>query len=40
MEWIDPRYADLVKAMKQASAERERAGEPAPTRGFIVQPKA
>ncbi|MEV0034760.1 hypothetical protein [Streptomyces sp. NPDC050804] len=40
MEWIDPRYAELVAAMKRAEAEQSDADdEPRPLRGFIVPPK-
>lgn len=39
MEWIDPRYAELVAAMKRAAEEQSDAGggdEPRLVRGFIV----
>ncbi|MBW8090624.1 MULTISPECIES: hypothetical protein [Streptomyces] len=38
MEWINPKYADLVKAMRQAQAEAARQDPPetSPVRGFIV----
>ncbi|WP_277816753.1 hypothetical protein [Streptomyces sp. AcH 505] len=39
MEWIDPRYADLVKAMKQAAEQRRESGDARPVRGFVVPPK-
>ncbi|AEM83163.1 hypothetical protein [Streptomyces violaceusniger] len=38
MEWIDPRYADLVAAMRKAQAETSRQAPPDnwPIRGFII----
>ncbi|WP_275559250.1 hypothetical protein [Streptomyces sp. 5-6(2022)] len=38
MEWINPKYADLVKAMRQAQAEASQQDPPetSPVRGFIV----
>ena len=38
MEWINPKYADLVKAMRQAQAEASLQDPPEtrPIRGFIV----
>lgn len=39
MEWIDPRYADLVKAMKQAGAEQKNSNDARPVRGFVLPPK-
>ncbi|MFF3755170.1 hypothetical protein ACFYYH_32805 [Streptomyces sp. NPDC002018] len=37
MEWIDPRYAELVAAMKRAEAEQSDAdNKPRPVQGFIV----
>ncbi|MFJ2646066.1 hypothetical protein ACIO1C_04940 [Streptomyces sp. NPDC087420] len=40
MEWIDPRYAEVVEAMKQAAeSEDPESSEPAPMRGFIIPPK-
>ncbi|WP_432010391.1 hypothetical protein [Streptomyces cucumeris] len=37
MEWIDPRYADLVEAMRAAQDEgEETASEGGRLRGFIV----
>ncbi|MBI0299301.1 hypothetical protein JBE04_33805 [Streptomyces sp. PRKS01-29] len=38
MEWINPKYADLVKAMRQAQAKASRQDPPEtrPVRGFIV----
>ncbi|MEV0185155.1 hypothetical protein AB0I54_38625 [Streptomyces sp. NPDC050625] len=38
-EWIDPRYADLVAAWKNAQQPNSRAPEPKPVRGFIIPPK-
>lgn len=35
-EWIDPRYAELVKAWKRAQQPGSRDPEPKPVRGFIV----
>lgn len=40
MEWIDPRYADLVKAWNRAQQPTSRDPEPRPVRGFIIPPKA
>lgn len=34
MKWIDPRYADIVAAMRQAQAQR--GGDARPVRGFVV----
>jgi hypothetical protein len=40
MEWIDPRYAELVKAMRRAAeSEDSESSEPVPVRGFIIPPK-
>ncbi len=38
MEWINPKYADLVKAMRQAQANASRQDPPdfRPVRGFVV----
>lgn len=37
MEWINPKYADLVKAMRQAQADASRQDPPdfRPVRGFM-----
>ncbi|MEU6482746.1 hypothetical protein [Streptomyces sp. NPDC046887] len=35
-EWIDPRYAELVAAWKQAQEPDSRDPEPRPMRGFAV----
>ncbi|WP_267965188.1 hypothetical protein [Streptomyces sp. NRRL F-5123] len=36
MEWIDPRYGDLMKRLEQARLERLRQGDDRPVRGFIL----
>ncbi|MET7761690.1 hypothetical protein ABZS71_06500 [Streptomyces sp. NPDC005393] len=38
MEWINPKYADVVKAMRQAQAEASQQDPPVtqPVRGFVV----
>lgn len=36
MEWIDPRYADLMKRLRQAERERRQRGDDRPVRGFIL----
>lgn len=36
MEWIDPRYADLMRKLKAAEQERRKAGDERPVRGFIL----
>lgn len=36
MEWIDPRYADLVTAWKRAQEPDSRDPEPQPRRMFII----
>ncbi|WP_279632533.1 hypothetical protein [Streptomyces sp. Tu 2975] len=39
-EWIDPRYAELVKAWQRAQEPPSRdPEEPRPVRGFILPPK-
>lgn len=40
MEWIDPRYAEVVEAMKPAQTARDESpeGDPIPMRGFIIPP--
>ncbi|WP_279617015.1 hypothetical protein [Streptomyces yokosukanensis] len=39
-EWIDPRYADLVKTWKRTQQPTSRDPQQIrPVRGFIVQPK-
>lgn len=39
MEWIDPRYAEVVEAMRQAAeSDDSEPGETLPVRGFIIPP--
>ncbi|MFE2075272.1 hypothetical protein [Streptomyces misionensis] len=38
-EWIDPRYAQLVAAWREAQQPTSRDPKPRPTRGFIVPPQ-
>jgi hypothetical protein len=39
MEWIDPRYADLMKHLERVRAERQQRGDDRPVRGFILTPQ-
>ncbi|MFI0897044.1 hypothetical protein [Streptomyces sp. NPDC020983] len=36
MEWIDPRYADLMERLKAARELRAQRGDDRPVRGFIL----
>jgi hypothetical protein len=36
MEWIDPRYTDLMKQLKAAEQDRQQRGDDRPVRGFIL----
>jgi len=38
MEWIDPRYADLVAAWEATQTPDSRDPEPRPVRAFITPP--
>ncbi|WP_272925673.1 hypothetical protein [Streptomyces sp. SID3212] len=40
VEWIDPRYAEVVEAMRQAAEGVDpESSDPVPMRGFIIPPK-
>lgn len=36
MEWIDPRYADLMKRLERARQDRRQKGDDRPVRGFVI----
>lgn len=36
MEWIDPRYTDLMKQLKAAEQNRQQQGDDRPVRGFVL----
>lgn len=40
-EWIDPRYADVIAAMRRAQAARKGPDDTGPlrVRGFVIPPK-
>lgn len=38
-EWIDPRYAEIVAAMKRAQRWESREPKDRPVRGFVIPPK-
>lgn len=38
MEWVNPKYTDLMKALKQIREERRQRGDHRPVRLFITVP--
>lgn len=36
MEWINPKHADVMKALRQAEQERRQRGDTRPVRGFVL----
>lgn len=36
MEWIDPRYVDLMERLKAAREQRAQRGDDRPVRGFVL----
>ena len=39
MEWVDPRYAELTKHLKQQRPELRQRSDDRPVRGFILAPQ-